>query len=308
MLIDGTDVGTLIHEFKGRRISLFHACQWVDFRSYLKAGGVPSRDVLEKSGSYTRFDSDQQDKDNGVWEKVFFNLKDFGQTFATGRIGGDEKRPTSATPNAFGPILLVFSPEVLRQASDVAVCLRSAGYKDFDRVSEGVGIAKIPDLFQEAIGETKAKWLKDSATLKAELGLKYDARQPELSCTFPTGVAGLAHAAAVIVDPVGRQGVPLRELVEKELSTVSGLVPKERTGIYPARQPVYSEMAKLIGGLTAPELAELKLYSDQYLAKLSTDTGVSAELKIWATACRGSKLSWMFGRYATYLYEGTLAP
>ena len=66
---------------------------------------------------FTAFQSDADDRAHRVWDKVFFNLGDFGRPFAWGR---------RAIPNVYGPITLQFAPGALSEATDVAICLRSA--------------------------------------------------------------------------------------------------------------------------------------------------------------------------------------
>jgi hypothetical protein len=46
-MIRGEEVTRLVTHFKRRDLLLSHACQYIDFGSYLRAGGVPSRAVLE---------------------------------------------------------------------------------------------------------------------------------------------------------------------------------------------------------------------------------------------------------------------
>ena len=63
---------------------LYHACQLSDFASYLSLGGIPSRALLETNGlPFTPFKTDTIDQENGVWDKVFINLSDFGHFFAS---------------------------------------------------------------------------------------------------------------------------------------------------------------------------------------------------------------------------------
>jgi hypothetical protein len=120
----------LVALFRARGVSLYHACQYKDFVSYLELGGVPSRFVLAHGGlESTPFATDEADQKNGVWDKVFFNLEDFGCTFANGG---------RAVPNPYGPVLLRLRPSVLLGAKDVAVCLRSAGTRGFDRRRESL--------------------------------------------------------------------------------------------------------------------------------------------------------------------------
>src|SRR5262249_8889960 len=121
-------IAKLVGLLKARGVSLYHACQLVDFRSYLALGGIPSRARLERGKlAFTAFESDTADHKNGVWDKVFVNLSDFGRTFASGGKG---------VPNPYGPILLKIRPEALLEASDLAICLRSASATDFNREAE----------------------------------------------------------------------------------------------------------------------------------------------------------------------------
>jgi len=129
-MIRGDEIGDFVKLLELREVSLYHACQLVDFQSYLKLGGVPSRALLESERtSYTAFETDETDRINEVWDKVFVNLTDFGATFAKG---------VNNVPNPYGPILFQLRPSALNEASDVAVCLWSAGAKGFDRNREAL--------------------------------------------------------------------------------------------------------------------------------------------------------------------------
>src|SRR5688572_23253253 len=111
----------------------------MDFRSYLTLGGIPSRACLEaNSQPFTAFQTDERDHDVDVWDKVFVNFSDFGTTFAGGGKG---------VPNPYGPILLQIRPAALRDASEVAVCLRPVGVKDFDRSRDSLSSLQELDYF-----------------------------------------------------------------------------------------------------------------------------------------------------------------
>ena len=73
--------------------------------------------------------SDDNDRRNGVWDKVFVNLQDYGEIFANGRDG---------TPTAYGPIVFKISPEAFSIATEVAITLRSAGAFNFNRQQEAL--------------------------------------------------------------------------------------------------------------------------------------------------------------------------
>ncbi|CAD0230681.1 hypothetical protein [Planktothrix agardhii] len=124
-MFQGEKINELVKLLTNRGVYLYHACQLIDFQSYLKLGGIPSRSHLESNSQpYTTFKTDQNDRANDDWDKVFANLSDFGTTFAGGH---------GAVPNIYGPILFKIKPEVFYEATDVAICLRSAGRKGFDR-------------------------------------------------------------------------------------------------------------------------------------------------------------------------------
>lgn len=141
------EIGKLSEILRHRNVYLFHACQFQDFQSYLALGGIPSRKVLEKQNlSYTIFETDNVDKFNEVWDKVFINLEDFGKTFAFGGSG---------VPNPYGPIVFKINHESLMDAEEVAVTLRSAGAKDFNRYNEALtSISDFERIFLHPIQKT----------------------------------------------------------------------------------------------------------------------------------------------------------
>ena len=118
-MLSGVNLAQVSEIFSERQVRLYHACQYVDFVSYVELGGIPSRGLLEsRSAKLTPFDTDATDKSKGVWNSVFFNVTDFGKAFADKKF---------ATPNAYGPILLILNPRALVECDDLAICVRSAG-------------------------------------------------------------------------------------------------------------------------------------------------------------------------------------
>jgi hypothetical protein len=78
-------IASIVERFETRDVSLWHACQLRDFRSYLEVGGLPSRSLLEQGGAgFTHLQTDVSDRSKGVWDKVLVNLSDFGAAFAHG--------------------------------------------------------------------------------------------------------------------------------------------------------------------------------------------------------------------------------
>ena len=109
-MISGNEIQSLVNLLLEREVSIYHACQLTDFESYLALGGIPSRALLEnRKLPFTPFETDTIDKENGVWDKVFGNLTEFGEIFADGKFW---------PPTVYGPIQFQLNPTVLLEASD----------------------------------------------------------------------------------------------------------------------------------------------------------------------------------------------
>ena len=181
--ITGNEINILIDIFNERGVRFYHACQYKDFKTYLRLGGVPSRNLMENSGlDYTHFDTDDVDQDNSVWDKVFGNLSDFGLGFAM----FNHSEHTAPLPNPYGPILLVFKPEVFLSAYDVAICLRSAGANRFNRENEALLVEQVNKIFRyenvnEAIYPSDRSSIKWKDALQEAFGIR-GASSPEVSC------------------------------------------------------------------------------------------------------------------------------
>jgi hypothetical protein len=168
MFVDS--IRALVDLLEERRVCLYHACQLRDLESYLDISGVPSRKLLEDEGlPFTPYSSDVGDLRNEAWDKVFFNLQDFGRGFA------EEGRQKGWVPNVYGPILLVFRPEVLRQCDDVAICLKSAGAEGFERQRDGLStLEQVDRLFMYDRDHPNANWIKSKARLSEEFSTHTD--------------------------------------------------------------------------------------------------------------------------------------
>ncbi len=281
-LITGDALSQAAAELSRRNVKLYHACQLADFKSYLQAGGVPSRNLLATKGlPYTTFDTDKKDRQNGVWRLVFFNLSDFGCWFARGGKN---------LPNIYGPILLCFDPKVMCEAIDVSITLRSAGGKNFDRVTEGIGSTEVPRLFTDP----DSQYARFSDTLKKEFSCA-QAGSPEMSCSFHVELAHLAHLADITVDPYGFPEGSLPDMVGQAVDehSVSCRVSRRRcTNGYETRYQVLLDTV-LSGVRTASELRDA----------IPDGSAMSG----WRDAIlRSQDLSFQFGRFARYLFEGTV--
>lgn len=290
-MIEGERVQELVELFETRQVSLFHACQFVDFQSYLDIGGVPSRACLEtKKQPFTKFTTDRTDHQHGVWDKVFLNLSDFGRTFAHGH---------GAVPNPYGPITIQLCPQALSEASDVAVCLRSAGAKDFDRSKEALrSVTDIDCLFRypSEAGFPQSAEIKYADERQRDFHL-HQTSDPEVSCAVASGFLSLNYVVAIWVDPYSIRDKPLSTWVEWLLFHSAFNFRTHERHCKSERRSMYNELVAIICNFT-PSLRELSHRPDS-----------SSNLQTWVQQLRRSPhLEEQFRRYAQYLREGTLIP
>jgi hypothetical protein len=288
-MITGNEIQSLVNLFEKRHLSLYHACQLIDFESYLALGGIPSRALLEsKQAKFTTFDTDGTDLENRVWDKVFVNLSDFGRGFAQG---------AKSVPNPYGPILFEIKPKALLEASDVAVCLWSAGAKGFNRESEALNtLEDINRLFVHPSnsGTPYSTYIKFRNKLEQDFG-KQKAQDPEISCTVPNGVFSTQYVSLVRVDPYIVNYQSLRDRIEAIKQKCQVPFPIYERGYFKeSRRNFYNEIAERIG----EEIPTLHA--------LASDDTCSQPLRVWAGQI--PQLEWQFQRYATYLHNGTLKP
>lgn len=285
-MFQGEEINELVKLLKNRGVYLYHACQLIDFQSYLKVGGIPSRAHLESNSQpYTPFKTDQNDRANSDWDKVFANLSDFGFTFAGGY---------DAVPNIYGPILFQIKPEVFYEATDVAICLRSAGGKGFNREREALNsISDVDRLFKYP-----AEDLKKCSYVKTRLELQRDftsnASAPEISCTVVSGRISLQSVQYVRVEPYLIGGQPLLIKVEELKSKNSASFPVYKRD----RCPAYTD-----------ELLNILESGVPSLQDLSENYNVSQELRDWAKRVIDRGIAYQFNdSFAPYLYHGTILP
>lgn len=294
-IIQGDEINDLVDLLNSRRVRFYHACHLKDFKSYIQLGGVPSRSLLEESGlPFTAFDTDDVDKENDVWEKVFGNLQDFGSAFAQGTWSQN----TAPTPNPYGPIQLVFNPEVFLEATDVAICLRSAGGNNFDRAIESLGIGSVNRIFQyEDIGQAPTELSRAYIARNTLLRQRFnnpDAMSPEVSCTVPDQKFTFNHIYGVIVDEYTIANLNLRHRV-RELKNAADIGGWINTRFYSdGRSAVKQEF----GGLLIPGV----LTPQEIVAHETTSEG----LKSWAGRIIQGDRTFFFNRFANYLRNGTI--
>lgn len=287
-MLQGSQIDEVIALLEARRVHLYHACQYQDFVSYLNIEGIPSRARLEEDQhTFTQFETDTNDHDNGVWDKVFVNLSDFGTTFANGGSG---------VPNPYGPILIVLHPSALRDVDDVAICLKSAGTDGFDRERESLkSVQDVDRLFAQPIeaGYPASAWVKYKKALGETFNYPNPA-DPEVSCTVAEGALSLKHTDKIVVDPYILGGRPLSTWVKDAMQEHNLKFPvQDRTPKVGAER--YNELATLLRqGL--PTLIQFQ------------DLDTTDQLKNWAQGCLAYKLDYQFRRFANYFRDGTLFP
>lgn len=272
----------ILHKYK---VKLFHACQFQDFVSYLKLGGIPSRQMLiDRKMTFTEFETDVSDSEKGLLDKVFLNIQDFGASY---HDGGE------AVPNPYGPILIEVSPTSSLYMSDFGVALRSAGEKSFNRETDCLS----------TIDEFKKLFIKygDKYFVKFKKLLRQDfpnsgATSPEISCTFPGQLLSIDHFEKIIVDPMHfSSGETLKnyvDLVAKHLYTNLDFHIHERSS---ERQSEYLELCQGVQD------------GWRCLRDVINNTDVP-EIKEWARVLASKPLDYQFKRFSKYLAQGTIDP
>lgn len=292
-MITGNSIQSLVDLFAERQVFLYHACQLIDFQSYLRLGGIPSRALLEtRKLPFTPFETDTIDRENDVWNKVFINLSDFGESFARG---------DKSVPNPYGPILLQILTSALLETFDIAVCLRSAGAQGFNREREALRtVEEIDRLFLHPSNvhpPFKRHLIKFGDKLAAEFE-DPNAQTPEISCTVSSSVLSIQKVRLVRVDPYIVNGQSLRNWVDKFKKRYDfHFSIYERNRFHDKlRGPLYNEIAEQIGD------------EPPSLYAIIQDNTCSQPLRNWARQIYHGDLEWQFERYAKYLRDGTLKP
>lgn len=293
--IKGTEIENLIALFNKRGVKFYHACQYKDFKTYLNLGGLPSRNAMENL-PYTLFDTDKADRVNCVWNMVFGNLQDSGSSFAKGRRNPN----TAPTPNPYGPILLIFNPEIFREAADIAICLRSAGEKKFNRDNEALPNAEtVNRIF-------KHEKISDAPNEKSYIAFKdvlierfsdNNAKTPEVSCAVQNEILSFNQLLKIIVDPyiINNQSLTTKVTSLENQYGLNGVV-EERSYKWGEKR---FEMKQ--------ELANLLLQEDVTIPQIIKKEELSEDLRDWATRIQGSSnMTFFYNRFRKYLKIGTI--
>ena len=287
-------IAALVELLREREVCLTHSCQLLDFGSYMKVGGIPSRNLLSARGvPFTLFETDNRDKANKVWDKTFLNLVDFGEMFAFGNC---------AVPTVYGPIALRVNSEVLLKARDIAICLRSAGAQRFDRDAESLKTVEEVDrlfIYPKSYGFPKAGEIMHRTDLEDQFQVD-KVSFPEMSLSFGQELIPLEYVNMILVDPYTSGGVSLVEHVTQAARAIGSFhAPIKARPASHKRRGLYAEMGDLL----------LRESATPSLRSISSMTDISSALREWAAeASQRSYLEMQWRNYAEYTLSGTLRP
>lgn len=296
--ISGAEIDSVIALFNERGVKFYHACQYKDFKTYLDLGGIPSRNVMEQSNlPYTPFDTDNVDKNNYVWKMVFGNLQDFGVAFAQGQ----RNENTAPTPNPYGPILLILNPEVLMEAADIAICLRSAGGMNFQRDNEALPDAEtVNRIFEyenldDAPNQYAKSYIAFSGTLRERFN-NINAMTPEISCAVENEILSFNQLIRIIIDPyvINNQGLVAKVGSLKNQYGLNGVV----------WERLYRQGENRFA--MKQDLANLLLHGFVDIQQVIQNEGNSEDLRDWARRIHRGNMTFFYNRFVRYLRTGTI--
>lgn len=281
-MFNKSDIPMLVQAFRKMKNppELFHACQLVDFATYLDLGGIPSRNWMTVNKKpFTPFESDAKDAKSGHDRLVFLNLTDSGGLF---HFGSNVPR---GTPNCYGPILIKVSPEALLGAEDVALCLRSISDERGGAIVRNQDSLGPKDELNKMFDEKGFEKRIDE--LSAAFPAKKSGGGAELSCNFWDEKVSIQHWTSVIVDPLQFDGSSLLQRVQHLLEGKQ-VAAQAR---YTKHQALYSEIVQAVA------------IGKRTVAELRATTGFE-KIPSWTDRISHE---WMYERFASYLRSGTFA-
>lgn len=298
-LIEKKEIPILTKLLIDKGINLFHSCQLTDFESYLKLRGIPSRNLIHQNNlEITAFETDENDKDNEVWDKVFVNLSDFGKYFALYNMNNPN---TASIPTIYGPISIQMKPTGLENADDLCLSLKSAGLKGFKREDYGIPIEKVEDIFVcvECENPSEEQFIKRTNELREIFDVKDEGTlNPELNLSIPKQLLDFENIISITVDPIIVNGRKLYDVV------------KEMLYYYEIDVFVANRQFHYLEGDERKKLIEI--ISNQLKEKEHDLSSLKAELKDfnygfnWISRIENGGIEYNLNRYLKYLKSGTI--
>ena len=215
---------------------LFHACQFKDFISYIRLGGIPSRDLLENSKlDYTKFDSDKDDMNRSSWDKVFLNLSDFGDYFH--RFSGNKSLPT-----IYGPILFILEPDLLAESSAFSINFVSGHFETRHSVQtlDEIRLLYKSNGYAKFIPELRKSFESSQRKVSAN---------PEVVCQMTKYDLGREKArfdciSKILVDPINTNRFSLIDTVKEVSGSYHHLLEGFVTPRSSNKYSIYQELVK----------------------------------------------------------------
>jgi len=302
-LIAQNEIPILTNLLSDKGLYLYHSCQLIDFKSYLELGGIPSRNLLEQNKlEYTRFETDENDKENEVWNKVFFNLTDFGKYFATGRMKNPD---TASIPNIYGPISIKILPKSIEASEDMCLSLKSAGAQGFDRERFGIPADRIEDIFVciECDDLYEEKYIKRSNELREVFEVDESGTlNPEINLTIQDELISFNdNVVKVSVDAIEAHGKTLLDSVKEAIDSSDFRIHTQKRLYSPFMGKEQNKREKILSIIT-DELANNRSTTAQ-INKALDDFEYGNN---WITRVFKGKLEYNLRRYLNYLKEGTI--
>lgn len=263
----------LREKLKSKEAKLFHAISFSDFAEYCRQRSILSRSVLATNfEGYTRFFSDDVDKELGVWERTFGNLNDFGRYFW---------QFEAATPNAYGPITIVLGKRCWDTLSDIKITKKTITAEE----NELLSAAQVDEAYEYVDGVYRLK--------KGFTATEVSACNPRIS---------LEYLAYILVDPLTVAGKPLREhvLATLEETKCLGEVATEKQ-VIERRVYCHPQEARIEHLLTWARALSGRLIDEN---EPLTNT-LPAELAEWFNGLEDWKQR-ILASWLTYTFNGTL--
>ncbi len=245
-------IENLISALNKMGAKLYHACQYIDFLTFLELDGIISRhninnclvrdngkldNLIESTlgrPSFGTLCTTPYHPSHPMYShnnQIHMELSDKGHPFAF----SSEDSKFSNVPNPCGPILLVLNPEILRYASDVSILL-SMGKNTSTYTKKISTYSEMDRIFKNIITnsniEEKTLEIKNSDEIKKEFNLDNNyTYYPELCITVPNEILDFqSNTHQIIVDPYHVNNIQLLEMVKEKVN--SNNILKSREYIY----------------------------------------------------------------------------